>query len=191
MTNRIHQLLLLWAITSGVMAAEPAKAPAPEAEKIKITSTEGFEYDLKEGTAVYTGNVIVDDPTMKMTCYRLSVKFAPKDGGKSADKSLPLVTGNFGGQVQSIEATGTVVILNKKDGSKATGDKAVYTTTNETIVLSGNRPTITAGSNGLKADRVIFDRVRGKFRAEGQIESFIAGASLFNASTRPPSLNLP
>ena len=191
MTNRILQLIALLGIGAATHAADPGAKPVEEKQIINITSTDGFEYDLQLGTAVYTGNVRVDDPTMRMTCQKLSVKFKPKDGDAEKFKGVPLVTGDFGGTIESIEATGSVVILNKKDKSTASGEKAVYTTTNQTIVLSGNRPNITSGNNGLKADRVIFDRARGKFRAEGNIESFLVGTSLFSPSTRPPTLMRP
>lgn len=191
MTNRILQFIALLGVSAAVMAADPATKPPTDKQIVNITSTDGFEYDLQLGTAVYTGNVRVDDPTMRMTCQKLSVKFKAKEKGAQQDKGVPLVTGNFGGSIESIEATGSVVILNKKDKSTATGEKAIYTTANETIILSGNRPNITSGNNGLKADRVIFDRARGKFRAEGNIESFLVGTSLFSPSTRPPTLMLP
>jgi len=184
--------LLALLITLSAPAAEPAAKPGSDADKIRITSRDGFEYDLNSRTAIYRGAVVVTDSTMKMTCESLSVQFAAATGATNAT-SRPMVAGNLGGRVEMIAAAGRVIIINQQDGSTAIGDKAVYTAANETVVLSGDRPSITASNgSGMRADIVIFDRRAGRFRAEGRVESFftqsaIDGGSLFNTTTQPPA----
>lgn len=189
-------LVLLPALTA-LHAAEPATTPpaSPDApEMIRITSRDGFEYDLAARSAAYKGNVVVTDPAMKLTCESLKVKFAAASTNLTDKSSQPMVAGNLGGRVESIEAEGKVIIINRDDGSTAVGDKAVYTAIDETVVLSGGRPNIiSSNGSGLKADLVVFDRRSGKFRAHGNIESFfsqelIGGSGLFNTTSQPPKL---
>jgi lipopolysaccharide export system protein LptA len=188
---KLSTLILTALLCANLRAAEPAAAAQSPEEKIRITSRDGFEYDLNARTAEYRGNVIVLDPAMKLTCEALTVKFAASGTNQTA-KAQPMVANSLGGRVEMIEAVGRVVIVNLKDGSTAIGDKAVYTSSNETVVLSGGRPSITAGNgSGMRAPIIIFDRKAGKFRAEGQIESFftqsaIEGGSLFNTTSQPP-----
>ena len=178
-------------IATALHGAEPPVAKPAEPEMIHITSRDGFEYDLTSRSAAYKGAVVVTDPAMKLTCESLKVRFA---AGTTNQTSQPMVAGNLGGRVELIEAEGKVIITNRDDGSTAVGDKAVYTAINETVVLSGGRPTIiSSNGSGLRADQVIFDRRSGKFRAHGNIESFfsqelIGGSGLFNTTSRPPSL---
>lgn len=139
-TNIISALL--------ISASVGLAAETNDQQRIIITSTDSFEFSLTNGTAIYTGNVKAIDPTMIMTCDKLSVKLLAKtkDEGKNDPTTIALMTGDYGEGIETIEAIGNVVIVNKTDGSKATGQKAVYTAETQIIALSGGRPTITAGS---------------------------------------------
>lgn len=183
----------LAAILLSTHAADPpATNTEPKVETIKITSTDGFEYDITNGSAAYHGNVVVMDSTMTIQCKRLNVKFASDRPNNKKPATTALIADDIGGRVEQIEASGKVIITNRQDGSKATGEKAVFTATEQKVVLSGNRPTYTR-SNGsaMKADEIIFDRSRGKFIAKGRIETvFNEQLNLFNATSRPPAMNL-
>lgn len=181
---------LLCLLTLGAFAAEPPTKPSPGAEPIRITARDGFEYDLKSRSAVYRGNVIVTDPAMKMSCDKLTVFFAAT--GKKEKDDGPIIAGNLGGRVERIEAEGRVVIQNLEDKSTAVGDRAVYTAKDQTVILSGGRPSI-AASNGsiMSADLVIFDHQAGRFRMEGRIESsfsqdMVEGGSIFKRTNPRP-----
>ena len=193
MIRSLLNILAISALFTVVDGADaPAKKPAPAVETIQIASTNGFEYDIANGTAAYIGSVKVMDSTMTILCERLNVKFASDAGGTNKPASTALIANDIGGRVKQIEALGKVEITNRQDGSKATGERALFTAAEQKVVLSGNRPTYTR-SNGsaMRADEIIFDRSRGKFIAKGRIETvFKEQLNLFNATTRPPTMKL-
>ena len=120
------------AVTAGMTArAQPATNAVPKLPRppTQVDSASGF-FDGTGHKAIYSGNVRVDDPDMKLTCEWLVV-------------DLP----QSGGRVSHIVAE-TNVVINGTDSKgqpmHATGDKAVYdfqvkdSMTNETITLTGN-----------------------------------------------------
>ena len=185
------------ALTTMVSAGSAAAAPAAitnQAPVIEIASRDGFEYDLNRGRAIYRGNVVVRDPQMYMTCQILTAQFQTGTNNTAA-AGQPMISNQLGGRIISITAEEGVAIINLQDKSEARGDKAYYSAETETVVLSGVRPSIRSGRNTIRADRIIFDRLQGKFRAEGNIESEFeqssaAGGGLFNTTTKPPALRV-
>ena len=97
----------------------------------------------------YTGNVRVEDLQAELTCDLLNIL---------------LTTNNT---IQQITADDHVVIVNKKDKSRATGEQAVYTANDgrEIIELLGH-PFWSDGEREGTAEKFIFDRTNNLFRAE-------------------------
>lgn len=191
----IRSILQIVAIGLAIAPLQGADAPATKAkaaQTINISSTDGFEYDIAGGTAVYNGSVRVTDATMTIQCEKLHVKFASDRGPAKPGAAAALIADDIGGRVEQIEAAGKVIITNRQDGSKATGEKALFIASEQKVVLSGNRPTYTrANGSALKADEIIFDRTKGKFIAKGRIETvFNEQMNLFNATSRPPAMKL-
>lgn len=172
---------------------QPARTNAPP-QQIRITSRDGFEYDLNARSAIYKGNVRVTDPAMKISCDLLKVLFAQNNNTNATTTNVttrpqPMISGNLGGRVESIAADGRVIITNLQDGSTAVGDKAVYTAAIQTVVLSGGRPSIlTTNGNGMIADVITFNRKTGRFSATGSIESFYSSPLIDNGkATNQPA----
>ncbi|MBI3191882.1 MAG: hypothetical protein HYZ36_04380 [Pedosphaera parvula] len=69
-----------------------------------------------------------------------------------------------GSKVDTIVAERKVVIINKKDGTKATGTKAVYTARTDVVELTGH-PVLETEQGTLFGDVVILDRANNKLRA--------------------------
>jgi lipopolysaccharide export system protein LptA len=123
-----------------------------------ITSRAG-NFDMNARHAIYSGDVRVTDPQMKLTCEWL-IADLPQSG-----------------QINHIVAETNVVIDftdQKGRATHATGEKAVYNfnvqngTTNETVTLTGN-PQVesTQGSSTLTniADVIIWNRLNNSFRS--------------------------
>lgn len=119
----------LWVIFLIALAGLPACAatntPAPE--RLVITSTNGFQGDMKNSLITYFGDVHVDDPQMKLTCDWLQA--------------------NLPGAARHIVArTNVVSDLDAGQNRKwhVTCDQAVYDfkvvagVTNEAVVLTGH-----------------------------------------------------
>lgn len=134
----------------------PSKKDAPELLKGSSTGTnevlkiisDHFQFLYESNLITYTGNVRIDDPQMELTCDVLNI----------------FLTTNK--TIQRIMAENRVVILNKQDKSRATGDRAIYiiNPNEEFVQLIGN-PTWSNGQRQGKADIFVFDRKSKIFQA--------------------------
>ena len=99
---------------------------------------------------------------------------------------IPLI----GTNVSMLVAESNVVVVVRKDGSKATGDKAVYDTRQgrELLELTGN-PIWTDGVRRVRADRFTMDRLRNELLAEDHVRIRLpldaATPGVFNLSGQP------
>ena len=142
-------LMAVVGVTTAFLAAD--KKPATGDTKTTVNSGH-FRYSLKLGQAIYTTNVVVIDPSIDIFCDKMTVFFAKKKAGakppppvvvkpKAKGKQAPLKPlGGIGGNVDRIVCEGNVIIVKKdeKDKVKASGKRAVYTSADERIVITGN-----------------------------------------------------
>ncbi len=176
-----------------VAPATPApSAPAPKAAPafkprgdVEISSEGGFEYDGETGRVIYKGKVQVLDPAKDprtiITCDWLSTILPPA-----------------GGKVGEIIALTNVVIKVRDDkgAQMATGARAVFNATNDTITITGN-PVVEMPSGTLFGDQyVIYNRLTEKFEAPGRIKMVARqGAPLpipgFSSTNSPAIKNNP
>lgn len=148
-------ILLVAIAASTLPAAENAPLPKPAGVETHITS-KAVEFDLKTRTAVYSGNVRVDDPRVSLTCELLTAR-------------LPA----SGTRVDSIVAETNVVMLIPEKGTtnRATADKAVYLfsvragVTNEILELTGS-PAIETPQGTMTGTKITWDRGRDNLSAE-------------------------
>lgn len=113
------------------------------------------EFDANGGLLVYSGNVSVKNPTIKLLCDRLVI-FLPKNGD----------------QPNRIEAQTNVVIIkvSKGETTRATCNLAVYThtalagVTNSIVTLSGSpRPFIEDSRGSLTGDTITWNLATGTY----------------------------
>lgn len=127
--------------------AAAAKAGAKDAMQplrqgvARITSSLMVYSDLKR-QAEFTGGVTVEDATGEMRAQQATVFLAAAGSGKGSNAgsgSVPgsavALTGLFGGSVERIVATQRVEIT--QPGRKATGERLVYTASDQMFVLTG------------------------------------------------------
>lgn len=118
-------------------ATEPAAAEA-EADEISI-SADHMEMHLDGHTAELSGNVLIEDKTMKLSAEKMMVYL--DDDNK----------------LQRVNATGNVTVR-KLDGSEsATGDTGAYDAKDDMIILEGNC-VILQGKNAVRGNRAIYNR---------------------------------
>jgi lipopolysaccharide transport protein LptA len=134
------------------------------------------DFDLKTHTAIYSGNVRVIDPQMKLTCDILTA-----------------VVPEGGGRVDRIVAERNVVIDgvdSRGERIRATGDKAVYRywvenlVTNETIELTGN-PKLEERFRSVTGDPIVWDRINSTFYGSNLHMIFLTPTKA--ASTNAPT----
>ncbi|MGI5922818.1 MAG: hypothetical protein GX945_05290 [Lentisphaerae bacterium] len=119
--------------------AAPAEATASaETDELSI-SADHMEMHLDGHTAELSGNVLIEDSTMKLSAEKMMVYL--DDDNK----------------LQRVNATGNVTVR-KLDGSEsATGDTGSYDAKDDMIVLEGNC-VILQGKNAIRGNRAIYNR---------------------------------
>ena len=173
--------LIAWlALTgSGWLQAQTNLKTAPTV----ITSKHGF-YSTGSRQVIYTGNVQVDDPRMKLTCEQLTA-------------DLPLA----GGHIDHLVALTNVVmdsVDEKGQTNHATSDMAVYNykvvdgVTNETVTLTGDAR-VRSGQDWMTGEPIVWDRVNNSMRVENPKMILYQNStnSLMNPNTSPSKTNFP
>jgi lipopolysaccharide export system protein LptA len=162
------------AAVGAVDAAAPVVSAGPETHIYSDT----VELGIKTRSAIYRGNVRLEDPRIHLTCEELSAD-VPEEGKR----------------VERVVArTNVVVLLIDEQGrtNRAYADQAVYTFqagatgTNELVELTGaENPRIERQEGTLYGDVIIWDRVRNQIRATNQ--RMIYRAELVSGTNRPAS----
>ncbi len=106
-----------------------------------------------DGTAEFTGNVMIVKGEMKLNAPRVLVSY-------SEDQS----------RIQRLEATGGVTIVSGDDAAEA--DFAEYDIDSELIVMTGN-VMVVQGPNTLTSDRMDIDLKAGTARMQGRVRTIL------------------
>ena len=117
--------------------AETAEAEE-ETDAMNITA-ERMEMQMEKHRIELSGNVLIEDSTMKLTAQKMTV-FLDNDN-----------------KMEHIEAEGGVTVRKLDSSESAVGDRGTYDAQTDVIVLTGNC-TILQGKNAMKGDKVIYDR---------------------------------
>ena len=160
----------------------PAYAAQPAAKKGgTLITSDDLEMNFKpKQVFVYTGRVKVVDPDIDLLCDKMTVIFndrkAQKKSGanpviqplpgpqpKAQPKSEKPPMMAQGGQIKMILAANNVVIINKKDKTRATGKNGVYTAMTNLLVLTGN-PVLYHEGGEIRGEIITWDRVTGKLK---------------------------
>jgi len=128
--NKLIVLSVMLAIC--VLSFKAYAQESPAVSKTVITS-DSLVFDYGRSTCIFDGSVVVDDPRVKMECDKLYVFFD--------------ATNN----VDSIVATGNVKVW--QDDRRGVCEKAVYTETTGTIVMTG-KPRLQSGNNLVRGDKI-------------------------------------
>ena len=136
-TNKMHSwsacavvAAVLLSLVPGVHAQEKAKVG-----ELVITS-KTLTFDYVDDFAVFETNVKVVDPSMVMTCNKLTVYFTEEK------------------DIKNIVAVGSVVITQKENVAYA--DKAVYGSESELLILVGKPARITSGKSEIVGKKITY-----------------------------------
>lgn len=111
-----------------------------------------------DGTAVFSGNVVVTQGAMKLSAAEIRVEY-------SADKKA----------IDKLYATGRVLLVNASDAAEA--DQAVYTIASGEVVMTGN-VLLTQGQAAMSSQKLIIDLKSGTGRMDGRVTTtFTPGAN--------------
>ncbi|MDJ0627951.1 MAG: lipopolysaccharide transport periplasmic protein LptA [Rhodobacter sp.] len=124
-------------------------------QPVEITSQE-LAVDQENGTATFTGDVIVGQGGITMTCQRMIVEYAPDESGQN--------------QIEVIRMSGDVTFVG--DNEAAESDAAIYRLDAEIIVMTGN-VLVTQGSTALSSDKLTYNLQTGSGVMEGRVKTIL------------------
>ena len=150
-------------LAAGVAQAQPQAPQSNNAlqgfsqnrnEPVQINA-QTLEVRDKKKMATYTGNVVLVQGDTTLRCKVLVVYYdADQGSGPAVKSSTPTPAGSE--QIRRIEATGSVVVTQK--GQTATGEKAIYDISDDTVRLfpaPGGNVAVTQGPNVVRGQRLI------------------------------------
>lgn len=125
-------------------------------QPVEITSEE-LTLDQSQGQATFTGNVIVGQGDLVMTCDRMIVEYgADPETGRD--------------EIQVIRMFGGVSFVGPTEAAEA--QEAVYTLAANTIVLAGN-VLVTQGATALSADQLVYNLQTGAGTMQGSVKTIL------------------
>jgi lipopolysaccharide export system protein LptA len=186
MTMRMTLGKLLSAFAALALASAIAHAQQPQQpnalqgfsqnrnEPVQINA-QTLEVRDKKKMATYSGHVVLVQGDTTLHCKVLVVYYdGGQAGGPAVKSSTPAPAGSQ--QIRRIEATGSVVVTQK--GQTATGEKAIYDMTDDTVRLfpaPGGFVAVTQGPNVVRGPRLIvhLDTGVSHFEGDGGVYSLI------------------
>lgn len=154
-------LLALCVMNAATLPAEEKKLPTEPGEPVNINA-DRLVSDTTQRTAEFLGNVKVVQGTTTITADRLKLAY-------KANSADPAKAGAE--SIDTIEATGHVRIA--LDNRVAVGEKAVYTTIDRKLVITGPGAQITSGPDVIEGSTITFHRDSGKVEMVGQVKATI------------------
>ncbi len=121
---------------------------------IEVTA-DALEIDQNDGSAIFTGHVVIGQDTMRLTADKVFVAYAAANGSTT-------------GKISKLHAIGNVVLANGAEAAEA--NEAVYTIGSSEIVMTGD-VVLTQGKNALSSQRMIVDLKTGKAVLKGRVKT--------------------
>ena len=122
---------------------------------VEVTA-ERLSVDQSDGTAIFTGEVLVGQGDMRLSADEVLVVYA---GEGSASR-----------RIARMEASGQVVLALGAEAAEA--DRAVYTIDSGSIVMTGN-VLLTQGQSAISGERLVVDLDRGTGTMEGRVRTVL------------------
>lgn len=133
-------------ITFGGMKADTSLPVEVAADHLTVNQT--------DGSALFTGNVVIGQGEMRLAADRVTVDYADSDRTR----------------IRSLHAEGNVTLVSGPDAAEAReGD---YDVESGNITLSGD-VLLTQGQNVLRGDRAVFNMASGEARVDGRVRSVL------------------
>ncbi len=125
---------------------------------VEVTADQ-LEISQEDGSATFTGNVVVGQGTMRLSAGLVRVEY--KSGG------------NATGEVSRLHASNGVVLTNGAEAAEAT--EAVYTIGSGQIIMQGG-VILTQGENALGANQMIVNLGTGQAQLSGRVHTILQTA---------------
>ncbi len=151
--------LALWTVAVPAQEAKIAFGELTQDTTLPVEiSADLFTVNNADGTAAFTGNVVVTQGEMRLAAAEVQVKYA-------TDRSA----------IQELVASGGVTIINLGDAAEADG--AVYTIDSGVIVLTGN-VLLTQGPSAMAGQKLTINLKDGSGVMSGRVTTtFVPGGN--------------
>ena len=117
-------------------------------------AADSLQVNQSDGTAVFTGNVVIGQGEMRLSADKVTVIYADGDQQK----------------IDSLQARGNVTLVNGPDAAEAA--EADYNVATGNIALSGD-VVLTQGQNVLRGDRMSGNLTEGSAQVDGRVRSVL------------------
>ena len=154
--------VLIRAILLSLLAAAPALGQgqiafggirADTSKPVEVTA-DSLTVNQSDGTAVFSGNVLVAQGEMRLSAGEVRVEYAEGDTRK----------------IERLLATGGVTLVSGPDAAEA--KEAVYTIDSGSVVMTGN-VLLTQGPNVLSGQKLTVDLRTGTGSMEGRVKTVL------------------
>jgi len=120
---------------------------------VEVTS-DSLAVNQSDGTAIFTGNVLVIQGDMRLTAAELTVVYSAEDQKK----------------IESLTATGGVTLTAGPDAAES--QDAVYTIDSGQVVMTGN-VLLTQGANIISGQKLTVDLKTGTGNMDGRVKTVL------------------
>ncbi|SPH23614.1 Lipopolysaccharide export system protein LptA [Defluviimonas aquaemixtae] len=120
---------------------------------VEVTADQ-LTVDQNDGTAVFSGNVLVGQGEMRLSAAEVVVEYGGEDQSR----------------IERLHATGGVTLVSGAEAAEA--EEAVYTIDSGEVVMTGN-VLLVQGANTLSGQKLIVDLSTGTGRMEGRVKTVL------------------
>ncbi|MFT4961082.1 MAG: lipopolysaccharide export system protein LptA [Paracoccaceae bacterium] len=135
-------------VAFGTIAADPTLP-------VEVTA-DGLDVNQSDGTAVFTGDVLIGQGEMRLSAQRVLVIYNQEEGG-----------------IKRLVASGGVTLVSGPDAAEA--DKADYTIKSGVIVMTGN-VLLTQGQNAMTSQQMTINLITGTANMAGRVKTILKTA---------------
>lgn len=159
---RVHRLMTLAAglfvmclpIFAAAQGAQVAFGSTQQDRDLPVEVTaDNLNVNQNDGTAVFTGNVVIGQGEMRLSAPRVLVVYLKDQSG-----------------IESLEATGGVTLVSGPDAAE--GERADYNITTGIIEMRGN-VLLVQGDNAITGETMYVDTTAGTARVSGRVKTVL------------------
>lgn len=148
-------------LTALILAAAPAGAQTMTFGGMRAdvkapveVAADNLAVNQADGSAVFTGNVVIGQGEMRLSADRVTVVYA--EGGQN--------------RIRSLDAAGNVTLVSGPDAAEARA--ATYDVASGNVTLTGD-VVLTQGQNVLTGQRMLVNLATGTAQVEGRVRSVL------------------
>ena len=137
---------------------EQTKSPPKQEKKLHVTS-DSMLVEKESSIITFSGNVVATQADAIIKADSISVLLF-------TDKEKKATPANIRQEIKSLTASGNVQL--SSGNRTASADQALYTSTDQKIILTGESPRVTTGESYITGKKIILFQNSGKVIVEGE-----------------------